>query len=41
MKINTDDGDVNGISEEGFLKACIMAEKAGIDFIQLSGVKII
>ena len=41
MKINTEDGDVNGISEEGFLKACIMAEKAGIDFIQLSGVKII
>ena len=41
MKINTEDGDVNGISEEGFLKACIMAEKAGIDFIQLPGVKII
>ena len=36
IKINTEDGDVNGITEEGFLKACIMAEKAGIDFIQLS-----
>ena len=39
MKINTEDGDVNGITEEGFLKACIMEEKAGIDFIQLSAWK--
>ena len=41
MKINTEDGDANGIIEEGFFKACLMAEEAGIDFIQLSGIKLL
>ena len=41
MKINTEDGDVNRITEEGFFKACLMAEEAGIDFIQLSGIKLL
>ena len=27
MKINTEDGDENGITEEGFFKACLMAKK--------------
>jgi len=39
MKINSEDGDKNGITEEGFLTACLMAEKAGIDFIQISGIR--
>ena len=41
MKINTEDGDVNRLTEEGFFKACLMAEEAGIDFIQLSGIKLL
>ncbi len=41
IKINSEDGDDNGITEEGFFKACLMAEEAGIDFIQVSGIKIV
>ena len=41
IKINTEDGDANGITEEGFFKACLMAEEAGIDFIQLSWIKLL
>ena len=36
MKINSEDGDKNGITEEGFIKTCLMAEKAGIYYIQIS-----
>ena len=39
LKINSEDGDKNGITEEGFMKACLMAEQAGIDYIQDSGMR--
>ena len=39
LKINSEDGDKNGISEEGFIKICQMAETAGVDYIQISGIK--
>ena len=39
LKINSEDGDKNGITEEGFMKACLMAEQAGIDYIQVSGMR--
>ena len=37
LKINSEDGDKNGITEEGFINICLMAEKAGVDYIQISG----
>ena len=37
VKINSEDGDEKGITEEGFILACKMAEKSGADFIQISG----
>ena len=39
LKINSEDCDKNGITEEGFMKICLMAEEAGVDFIQVSGMK--
>ena len=39
LKINSEDGDKNGISEEGFIKICQMAEAAGVDYIQISGIR--
>jgi 2,4-dienoyl-CoA reductase-like NADH-dependent reductase (Old Yellow Enzyme family)/glyoxylase-like metal-dependent hydrolase (beta-lactamase superfamily II) len=39
LKINSEDGDKNGITEEGFMKACLLAEAAGIDFIQVTGMR--
>ena len=39
LKINSEDADQNGISEEGFMKICQMAEDAGVDYIQISGIK--
>ena len=38
VKINSEDGDENGITEEGFILACKMAEKVGADYIQISGL---
>ena len=38
VKINSEDGDENGITEEGFILACKMAEKFGADYIQISGL---
>ena len=38
VKINSEDGDDNGITEEGFILACKMAEKVGADYIQISGL---
>ena len=38
VKINCDDGFPGGISEEGFILACKLAEKAGVDMIQVSGM---
>ena len=37
IKINSEDGNENGISEQGFLTACKLAEKAGADAIEVSG----
>ena len=39
LKINSEDGDPNGITPEGFITACKMAEKAGIDMIDVTGMK--
>ena len=39
LKINSEDGDKNGITEEGFMKACLMAEQVGIDYIQVTGMR--
>ena len=39
LKINSEDADQNGISEEGFMKICQMAEDAGVDYIQISGIR--
>jgi len=38
VKINSEDGDENGITEDGFILACKMAEKYGADYIQISGL---
>ena len=37
LKINTEDGNEKGISEQGFLTACKLSEKAGVDLIEVSG----
>ena len=39
LKLNSYDGDKykNGISESGFLTACKLAEKNGVDIINVSG----
>ena len=39
IKIDSENDENDGISEEGFLTACKLAEKAGIDMIQVSGFK--
>ena len=39
LKINSEDDDPNGITPEGFLTACKMAEEAGIDMIDITGMK--
>ena len=39
LKINSEDDDPNGITPEGFITACKMAEKAGIDMIDVTGMK--
>ena len=39
LKINSEDADENGITEEGFFKACQLAEDVGVDYIQISGMK--
>ena len=38
VKINSEDGCVEGINPEGFITACKIAEKAGVDYIQISGM---
>ena len=38
LKINSEDCDENGITKESFIKTCLMAEKAGVDYIQVSGM---
>ena len=39
VKIDSENDENDGITEEGFLTACKLAEKAGIDMIQVSGFK--
>ena len=39
LKINCEDGYKNGITEEGLIKTCQLAEAAGIDYIQISGMR--
>ena len=39
LKINSEDDDPNGITPEGFITACKMAEQAGIDMIEVTGMK--
>ena len=38
VKINSEDGNEKGITEQGFFTACKLAEKSGADFIQISGI---
>ena len=40
-KLNIEDGNENGISEQGFLYTCKLLENAGIDFIEVSGTNFI
>ena len=39
LKINSEDSDKDGITEEGFIQICQLAEKEGVDYIQVSGMK--
>ena len=39
LKINSEDDDPNGITPEGFITACKMAEQAGVDMIEVTGMK--
>lgn len=39
LKINSEDDDPNGITPNGFLTACKLAEKAGVDMIDVTGMK--
>ena len=39
LKINSEDNNPNGITPEGFITACKMAEEAGIDMIDITGMK--
>ena len=38
IKLNCEEGDKNGITEEAFFKICLMLEANGIDFIDISGM---
>ena len=39
LKLNSEDNDPNGITFEGFMTACKMAEQAGVDMIEVTGMK--
>ena len=39
LKINSEDDDPNGITPEGFITACKMAEQAGVDMIEITRMK--
>ncbi len=39
VKINSEDDDPNGITPNGFITACKLAEKAGVDMIEITGMK--
>ena len=39
LKLNSEDDDPNGITPDGFITACKMAEQAGVDMIEVTGMK--
>ena len=39
LKINSEDGDPNGITSEQFISLCKSAEQAGVDMIDITGMK--
>ena len=39
VKIDSENDENGGITEQGFLTACKLAEKAGVDMIQVTGFK--
>ena len=39
LKINSEDNDPNGITQKGFITACKLAEQAGVDMIDITGMK--
>ena len=39
LKLNSEDDDPNGITPEGFITACKLAEQAGVDMIEVTGMK--
>ena len=39
LKLNSEDDDQNGITPDGFITACKMAEQAGVDMIEVTGMK--
>ena len=39
LKINSEDDDPNGITPNGFITACKLAEQAGVDMIEITGMK--
>ena len=39
LKLNSEDNDPNGITPEGFITACKLAEQAGVDLIEVTGMK--
>ena len=41
IKLNTEDGNENGISEKGFLNTCKILENSGVDIIEVSGTNFI
>jgi 2,4-dienoyl-CoA reductase-like NADH-dependent reductase (Old Yellow Enzyme family) len=39
LKLNSEDNDPHGITPEGFITACKLAEQAGVDLIEVTGMK--
>ena len=39
LKLNSEDDEPNGITPEGFITACKLAEQAGVDMIEVTGMK--
>ena len=39
LKINSEDDDPNGITSEQFIRSCKLAEQAGVDMIEITGMK--
>ena len=39
LKLNSEDNDPNGITFDGFITACKMLEEAGVDMLEVTGMK--